>query len=282
MSSVLFDTPGPRARARHRVYSGVFVLLLAGLAALVGWKLYREEVLTPQVFNDAFQNDSVTFLLEGLVYGTLKAAGMAIVLSLLLGMVLAVGRLSAHWWFRWPAAAVVELFRAIPLVLLIVFLFFGVGLPALWALVVSLTLYNGSVLAEAFRAGVNAVAIGQGEAAYSLGMRKTQVMRLILLPQAIRFMLPVIISQCVIVLKDTSLGALIAYEELLRYARLVAGSVPDGTIVVYGTAALVYILLNYALSKLAEHVERRLARRGVAPDKPLRAPDLGEASGRRA
>ncbi len=279
MSSVLFDIPGPRARARHRVYAGIFLVLLLGLAAVVGRKLYSEGVLAPEVFNAAFQNDNVTFLLEGLIYGTLKAAALAIVLSLLLGIVLAVGRLSNHWFFRLPAAGFVELFRAIPLVLLIVFLFFGVGLSAFWALVISLMLYNGSVLAEVFRAGVNAVAAGQGEAAYSVGMRKSQVMRLILLPQAIRFMLPAIISQCVIVLKDTSLGALIVYEELLRYSRLVAGSVPDSTIVVYSAAALVYILLNYSLSKLAEYVERRLARRGVVGDKPVAAPNIGEVSG---
>ncbi len=279
MSSVLFDIPGPRARARHRVYAGIFLVLLLGLAAVVGRKLYSEGVLAPEVFNAAFQNDNVTFLLEGLIYGTLKAAALAIVLSLLLGIVLAVGRLSNHWFVRLPAAGFVELFRAIPLVLLIVFLFFGVGLSAFWALVLSLMLYNGSVLAEVFRAGVNAVATGQGEAAYSIGMRKTQVMRLILLPQAIRFMLPAIISQCVIVLKDTSLGALIVYEELLRYSRLVAGSVPDSTIVVYSAAALVYILINYSLSKLAEYLERRLARRGVASDKPVAAPNIGDVSG---
>ncbi len=262
MSSVLFDVPGPRARARHRIYAGVFLLILLGLAALAGWKLYQADVLTATVFNDAFQNRFVVFLIEGLVFGTLKAAGLAILLSLALGIVLAVGRLSNHWYFSWPCAAVVELFRAIPLVLLIVFFFFGLGFQDLWALVVALMLYNGSVLAEVFRAGVNAVAKGQSEAAYSVGMRKTQVMRLILLPQAVRFMLPAIISQCVIVLKDTSLGALIVYEELLRNSRQVALNVTDGTIVVYAAAALVYILINYSLSKFAEYLERRLARRG--------------------
>ncbi len=262
MSSVLFDVPGPRARARHRVYAGVFLLLLGGLVALIGWKLYREDVVTPEVFNEAFQNRYVTFLLEGLVFGTLKAAGLAILLALALGIVLAVGRMSDHWYFRWPSAAIVELFRAIPLVLLIVFFFFGLGFVDLWALVVALMHYNGAVLAEVFRAGVNAVGKGQGEAAYSIGMRKTQVMRMVLLPQAVRFMLPAIISQCVIVLKDTSLGALIVYEELLRNSRQLSLNVTDGTIVVYGAAALIYILINYTLSKLAEYLERRLARRG--------------------
>ncbi|MBA3234306.1 MAG: amino acid ABC transporter permease [Propionibacteriales bacterium] len=282
MSSLLFDTPGPKARARHRIYTVISLLVLAALATVVVLKLIHEEVLTATVFNDTFQNSSVTYLLEGLVE-TIKAAALAIVAALVLGALLAVARLSDHAFVRWPATAFIEFFRAVPLVLLMIFLSFTFFLDSpLTAVVVALMLYNGSVLAEVFRAGINAVQKGQSEAAYALGMRKFQVMGIVLMPQAVRFMLPAIISQCVIVLKDTSLGYVILYEEVIRRGRTVAQSVNEGTILVYFTIALVFIVINYSLSKLAEYVERRLARRGVATDKPLGAANIGEVSGRGA
>ena len=264
--SLLFDTPGPRARARHRMYAVALLLLLAVLGFVVARRLYDEEVLTLTVFNDTFQNDNVSYLLEGLV-ATLKAAGAAIVCSLVFGTVLAVGRLSDHRLLRWPATVVIEFFRAVPLVLQIILIYsaFQDTLGVFGSLVAGLTLYNGSVLAEVFRAGVVAVPRGQSEAAYSVGMRKTQVMASVLLPQAVKFMLPAIISQCVIVLKDTSLGYVIVYVELVRTSRQVALAVQDATILTYVTAALVFITINYSLSKLAEYLERRLARSGQQP-----------------
>jgi glutamate transport system permease protein len=131
----------------------------------------------------------------------------------------------------------------------------------LLALVSGLTLYNGAVLAEVFRAGILAVPKGQREAAYAIGMRKTQVMTIILTPQAVRFMLPAIISQCVVVLKDTSLGFIVVYPELLRQAKLIAEFV-DNSLMTYLLIAVIYILMNSVVSKVATVLERRLARRG--------------------
>ena len=156
---------------------------------------------------------------------TLRAFALAAVLSLLFGAVFAAGRLSDHRWVSGPATAVVEFFRAVPLLILIFILYFGVSrglgvnISAFTALVLGLMLYNGSVLAEMFRAGVVSLPRGQSEAAYALGMRKTQVMTNVLLPQALRAMLPTIVSQLVVVLKDTALGFLILYPELLYQAR---------------------------------------------------------------
>ncbi len=262
MSSLLFDVPGPKARARHRTYTVITLVVLAALVAVVVRKLSNEGVLTSQVFNDTFTNSNVSYLLEGLV-GTLKAAAFAIVGALALGIILATARLSDHVVMRIPARILIELFRAIPLVLLMIFLYFTFrSLGLLGSVVTALVLYNGAVLAEVFRAGINAVQQGQSDAAYGIGMRKGQVMRLILVPQAVRFMLPAIISQCVIVLKDTSLGYVVVYGELVRHGRQVALFVSDGTILVYSTVALVFIIINYSLSKLAQFIERRLAARG--------------------
>lgn len=281
MSSLLFDAPGPKGRARHRVYTVISLLVLAALVAVVVRRLAQEEVLTSTVINDTYQNSNVTYLLEGFA-NNLKAAGLAIAGSLVLGAVLAVGRLSVHAVFRWPATAFIQFFRAVPLVLLAIFLYFAFlreTLGTLGGIVVALMLYNGSVLAEVFRAGVEAVDKGQTEAAYAIGLRKTQVMQIILMPQAVRFMLPAIISQCVIVLKDTSLGYVIVYDEGIRHARTVAQFVNNGTILTYATMAVAFIVVNYGLSKLAQYAERRLSRRTGGAGQKVSQVNVGEMSG---
>ena len=218
--------------------------------------------MTPDVFNDAFQNRNVKFLAEGFVLN-IKAAVLAITLSIAFGALFAVGQLSDRIYLRWPATLVVQLGRALPVVMMMLVAYFAFKevLGTLGAVVAGLTVYNGSVLAEVFRAGIHAVPNGQSEAAYAVGLRKGQVTRLVLMPQAVRFMLPSIISQCVIVLKDTSLGYVIVYFEVVRRSKLVAQSVPDGSILVYSTVALAFIVINYGLSKLAQWVERRMSGR---------------------
>jgi glutamate transport system permease protein len=135
-----------------------------------------------------------------------------------------------------------------------------VKLSAFTAVVVSLMLYNGSVLAEIFRAGINSLPRGQSEAAYALGMRKTQVMTFVLLPQALRAMLPTIISQLVVLLKDTALGFLITFEELLRWGTRIGGDAVNfgrPMISVMIVVALIYIGLCLLLTWLANYLEKR-------------------------
>jgi glutamate transport system permease protein len=210
------------------------------------------------------------YILPGLLH-TLSAAAVAMALSLVFGLVFAVGRLSDHWWLRVPAGAVVEFFRAVPLLLLMFFIFFGVPfltqqpMSIFWAVVLGLTLYNGSVLAEAFRAGIRAVPGGQSEAGYAIGLRKGQVLREILIPQAARAMLPVIVSQLVVLVKDTALGYIIAYAELIQMGvNNVAGNygnVVQAAIV----AAAIYIVVNATLTFVAGRLENRTRRSGRAP-----------------
>lgn len=263
-SSVLYDVPGPRARARNVVLSVVGLLLLAGLAWLVYAKFdakgqWDAEKWKPFLLGSTW----TTFILEGLK-NTLAAAGIAMVLALAVGVVFAIGRLSEHRWVRWPAGLVVEFFRGIPLLILIFFAAYGAPfvlqreVPALWAVVFGLTLYNGSVLAEAFRAGVLALPKGQTEAAYAIGLRKDQLMRLVLIPQAARAMLPVIVSQLVVLLKDTALGYIIAYPELLAQVNVINANYSNlvqSAIVVAG----VYVVINLLLGQLAGALERRFA-----------------------
>lgn len=266
-TSVLFDAPGPVTLRRHRLYSLAFVVVAVAVAAWVLLRLEAAGQLEPEVFEKLSQENVWQAILDGLV-NTVKAAAFAIVLAVIVGFGLAVGRLSNHRVIRTPCRVVVEFFRAVPLLLLLIFIFALLGgrdletqTRGLIALVAGLTLYNGAVLAEVFRAGINAVPRGQSEAAYALGMRKTQVMTLILTPQAVRFMLPAIISQCVVVLKDTSLGFVVAYLELLRQGRLIAEFVANN-LMTYVLIAAIYIALNSAVSALATWLERRASRRG--------------------
>ncbi|HJQ48661.1 MAG TPA: amino acid ABC transporter permease [Amycolatopsis sp.] len=266
MSTILFDTPGPKARTRYRGLAVLGALIITAILAYIVWRFYDSGQFAPRKW-EWLQFKQVQEDLVSAVLATLRAFAAGAVLALIFGAVFAAGRLSDRAWIRGISVAVVELFRAIPL-LVLMFLFYY-GLPALGvkmtpylAVVLGLTLYNGSVLAEVFRAGILALPKGQSEAAYALGMRKTQVMVSVLIPQAVRSMLPTIVSQLVVLLKDTALGFLVTYPELLYYARSVSTqgvfgrpSVPS-TIVV----AAIYITLCLLLTALATYLEKRQRR----------------------
>lgn len=274
-TNVLFDVPGPKAAARHRIYTVVAALLGLALLGLVLWKLYLEGEFEAELWEDLSQPNIWRAISNGL-QATLSVAAVAIVLSVAFGGLLAVARLSDHAVVRWPAIIVVEFFRAVPLLLLILFLYIAYQeLSRYWALVLGLMLYNGAVLAEVFRAGINAVPKGQGEAAYSIGMRKNQVMRFVLLPQSLTIMLPAIISQCVIVLKDTALGLIIAYRDLVAEGQGIAEFV-NHSIVPLSIVAAIYIAMNYALSRFAVWLEKRFAKRGRSTVK--KPPDAAAAA----
>ncbi len=268
---VLFDIPGPKARARIRIGTGIGALLILGLLAVVLVRLGGNGQLDPQRW--AVIVDTRTGVPQTLgrsLVNTLQVAAVGMVVATILGLLLAVGRLSDHRSVRWVVGTYIEFFRAIPLLVVIFALYFvlpkyGVRPSQFEALAGGLVLYNSAVLAEIFRAGILSIDKGQSEAAYGIGMRKSQVMTLILLPQATRRMLPVLIAQLVVLLKDSSLGFIIGYFELLRGARsLVEFFTPrfgnDYTFQIYVAAALTYIIVNVLLSQLARYVEKRTRR----------------------
>jgi glutamate transport system permease protein len=293
--SVLFDAPGPRARLRNNVITLVAALILLGIVFAIVARLNEADQFQGKLWEPFLDGEVWTeFILPGLV-GTLKVTVIAAVLAMLFGIVFGLGRLSDHWWVRWPSAAIVEGFRAIPLLLLIFFIFSGPptianGLnrefpevTAFTAVVIGLTLYNGSVLAEIVRAGINAVPKGQSEAAYAVGLRKGGVMRLVLLPQATTAMLPAIVSQMVVLLKDSALGWIVAYEDLLNAGFRVVGANYGNLIPAAIVITLIYIALNMALGYLAQWLEGRSRRSRKSAAKTLSAdpnklPDSGLGS----
>ncbi|MFI9052292.1 amino acid ABC transporter permease [Streptomyces sp. NPDC053427] len=289
-AGVLYDVPGPKAKVRNRIYSVVGALAVVALVGFVVLRLNSNGDFAParwDIFNYAGVRNSIV---DG-VLATLKVFAIAAVLSLVLGVLLAVARLSDRRPVRWLATGFIELFRSIPLLITIFAIWvallnnraalgLGDGEPQFWALVVGLTIYNGSVQAEVLRAGILSVPKGQREAAYALGMSKTQVMTTVLVPQAVRAMLPTIVSQLVVTLKDTSLGYVITFEELLYKAQLLAGNITvDGEnpyVQVIIVVAAIYIAMCLALSALANWIERR-GRRAKTGISVAEAGDTGTA-----
>ncbi|WP_107770975.1 amino acid ABC transporter permease [Nocardioides sediminis] len=280
-TGVLFDAPGPATIARHRIYTIVSLVAVVAAIAFVVWKLYDAGQFEYDKWEPFFTPRYIeAILVDGLLI-TLQMAFVAIIGAVVFGLVFGIGKLSDHAVVRWPCWLVVEFFRAVPVILLIIFCFYAVfaGMEPLsrrtyWAVVMALTLYNGAVLAEVFRAGINAVPKGQSEAAYAIGMRKTQVMTLVLLPQAVKIMIPAIISQMVVALKDTALGYVVAGLGLTRVAKSIypqfQNHVP--TIIVIGA---MYVVVNLLLTWLAMWVQRKF----VGEKKVLEVGAVGEGTG---
>lgn len=271
MTSVLYDVPGPRAIARNRILGIVTVLVVAAVLAFIVWRLAVTGQFSASKW-EAFTYPNVWEQFGWATLRTLAAFGSAAVGALVLGFVLAIGRLSDHAWVRWPFTAVIEVFRAIPVLIFMLLLYFGLPVVGLrmspyLAVVIALIAYNGSVLAEVIRAGVESLPRGQREAGYTIGLRKAGVMRLVLLPQAIRAMLPVIIAQLVVTLKDTALGFIILYPELLYYARFLGTRANLDSPIIPATivAGTIYIALCLLLSFIATLVEKQMRRSQRTP-----------------
>lgn len=203
-----------------------------------------------------------TFLLGGLamtvqlLVGSLGVGGV-------LGLILAVARLSRYRVLRWFAGAYIEAMRGIPLLVLLLFLYFGLQswigdalrIEAFWAAVSAFGLCYGAYFAEVFRAGVQSVDVGQTEAARALGLTSAQTLHHIVLPQAIRNILPALVNESVALLKDTSLASVIAIPEITQRARLEVARTYE-TFRIWGAVALIYLTLTLGLSWVARRWER--------------------------
>jgi glutamate transport system permease protein len=272
--SVLFDAPGPATVARHRIYTVLATIGLIGVLAFVVWRLYENGQLEYALWEPFVTPAYVEALLVDGLLVTLSMAISAVLLAVVFGLIFGVGKLSDHAVVRWPCWAVVEFFRAVPVLLLMILVWFSYGLEresaSYVAVVVSLMFYNGAVLAEVFRAGILAVPRGQSEAAYAVGMRKTQVVNVILLPQAVKIMLPAIISQMVVALKDTSLGYAVAAPGLTyvggQIYKQFQNQVPTAMVL-----AAIYIVVNLLLTLAATWVQKKF----VGEKKPLEVSAVG-------
>ncbi|GLF99699.1 amino acid ABC transporter permease [Streptomyces yaizuensis] len=270
MTSVLYDAPGPRAKRRNILYTVLFLVVMAAAAWWVLGTMADKDQLASEKWSPFVTDSKVwtTFLLPGL-WETLKAAGLAMLIALPLGAVLGIGRLSEHAWIRVPVGVVVEFFRAIPVLLLMVFAYNAFAelttieseIRPMYAVVTGLVLYNASVIAEIVRAGILSLPNGQTDAAKAIGMRKSQMMAHVLLPQAVTAMLPALVSQLVVIVKDTALGgAMLGFAELLYQNRAITANYGANTIATLTVIALIFILLNFLLTSFASWLEGRIRR----------------------
>jgi glutamate transport system permease protein len=288
--TVLYDAQGPKARRRTLIGTAVAVVVLLGLGYLVVQRLIERNQFSMEKWgplidpsNESF--DAVWRLFGEGIVNTIRAAAIAMVLSIVLGTLITVARLSMGRYGRMPLVGLVELFRGAPVVVLV---YFGVrvlpdvgvdlrdlpGGQQLWGLVIGLTAYNMVIFAEVVRAGIESLPRGQREAALATGLTNGQTMRIVLLPQAFRVMLPAIISQLVVVLKDTSLVTFVAnYDELLSQGESIRRNL-DNPIQTFVVVALLYIAINYTLGRLAQYIEKR---QGRAASRVAATTDAGTA-----
>lgn len=268
--AVLFDAPGPKARLRHKLFTVVGVLIAIAIVYVVYIQfeaagqlkgfMWKPFVTDPEVWT--------SYLIPGL-RGTFTAAVISIVLAVVFGLLFGMGRLSPLAPVRWFCSVIVEFFRSVPVLLMMVFAYFGYFATSnivpnqhapLAAVVTALTLYNGAVIAELVRSGVHGLPSGQAEAGLAIGLSPGQVLRSIQLPQALTAMLPALVGQLVVVLKDSALGYGITYLELLNWSKTL-GSAYANTVPAYIVAAILFVIINYALTRFAVYLEGRLKKR---------------------
>ncbi len=272
-SSILFDQPGPKGQRMIRIANWIAGIIFAIVVVLVLMRLHNppdgENQLDWELWRPALEAEAWTdFYLPGL-WMTVKASVVAVIGSVIFGLVFGVGRLLPSPLIRVVSAIIVEFCRAVPVLLMMIFFwrgfaFIGVSDSSFWAVVIALILYNGSVVAELVRSGVGNLPSGQREASLALGLTQTQSLIQIEVPQAVFAMLPSAVTQLVVVLKDTALGSIIMYTELLQESRRL-GSMYFNILQTLIVAAVIYFVICWLLSRFAEWLPERLRRRTVGP-----------------
>ena len=254
---MLYEEPGPKTKRRIRIVTGISLAALAALAAAVIHRFYITGQLDPRYWSFFARGTTWTFLGKGLL-GTMEAALMAGVLAFAAGFFLMLGRISSIRVLRGLCIALIEFTRGVPTLLFIYFFFlvipqFGIQMDAFWKISIPVAISACGVVAEVLRSGVNAVPKGQTEAALSLGMRGRSVFLKVVFPQAIRFVIPALIAELVIVVKDTTFAYVVNFPDLMQNAKVLISNY-DALLSVYLVVAVIYIVINYLLNRLSDRI----------------------------
>jgi glutamate transport system permease protein len=258
LEDILFRDPGPKAQAVTRAVSAI---VAAVLVAGIVFRFHAAGQFNPRLWEFFTWTTTWAFLASGLL-GTLASAASAAVIALVLGLVLLAGRLSRLRLVRLPSVAVIEFLRGVPTLLLIYVCFLvlpsiGVKLGTYWMLTLPVGLSTAAVVAEVYRAGVLAVPRGQTDAARSLGLTEARVFFHVVFPQALRYIVPALVAQLVIVVKDTTFGYVVTYGELMQNAKVLIANY-HALVPVYLVVAVLYCLVNYSLSRVSQRLGRPL------------------------
>lgn len=269
-ASVLFDAPGPKARRRSIIISIVGSIAIAGgLFALI-WTLAAERTtaagaVVPGLFHptrwDIFLNPLVWARLGDGVVATLQMAAVGAFFAIIIGVLFSFGRAATSKWIRIPVTVLLEFFRGMPVLLMMLFVLLVFSTGTYWAGVSALAVYNGAIIGEALRAGIQSLPRGQREAGLAIGLTPIATRFRIEFPQAFRQMLPIIVAQLVVLLKDTSLAFIVGYEELLRIGvnqiSNAPGVGPRYFFSLFFVVLLIYLAMNLTLSWIARYIARR-------------------------
>jgi glutamate transport system permease protein len=261
MTVSLYDPPSPSAKRIMLCGSVCLFLAAAGFIGFVYSKLLEQGVIDPELWSILGNSTFHSLLFSGLL-NTFKATALAMVMSLAFGWVLLVLRISPRGVLSVPARWIIQVLRGIP-VLVLVFLVYlgspsvGIYLPSLWALVLGLALYNGPATAEIFRAGISDLPAGQWEAAFSIGMRRSQAFRKIVLPQALNNVLPNLVSLLVMLIKEAALGFVVGYGEFVRNGKIAIEALgPSYAFPIYCWVAFVYVVICLVISYIADRLRK--------------------------
>ncbi|MDO4404063.1 MAG: amino acid ABC transporter permease [Atopobiaceae bacterium] len=267
MRDALYEAPGPKTRKRVLVGTAISLVLLALGIAFVIRQFYINDQLNPKYWSFFGRWTTWRFLLKGL-WGTIKVAATAGVMAMALGLLLMLGRISPNKLLSSACHVITEIFRSLPSLLLIYFFFlvipkYGIRMPSFWMITIPVSLAASGVLAEVFRAGVNAVPKGQVEAAMSLGMTHGKITRKIVLPQALKIVIPSLVSQLVVVVKDTTVAYVVSYPDLMQNARVLISNY-DALVSMYFVVAIIYIAINYATNQFSVYLAHRMGTQVVS------------------
>lgn len=256
----LYEEPGPKTKRKIVIGIAISLVLLLLLVALIIYRFYITGQLSPRYWLFFSRWTTWRYLAQGFI-GTLEVSITAGILAVFLGFFLMLGRMSQKKLVSKISQVIINFFRGVPSLLLIYFFFlvlpqYGIKMQSFWMISLPVGFAASGVLAEVFRAGMNAVPKGQTEAAYSLGMRRMQTTLKIVFPQALRFVIPSLISQLVVVVKDTTLAYVVSYPDMLQNARVLITNY-DALVSTYFVVAILYILVNFGLNQLAIYMARR-------------------------
>ena len=257
---ILYEAPGPKTRKRIAIATVASLVALAVLLVVIIRQFYITGQLDAKYWSIFTRYTTWRFLGRGLA-GTIEVALMSSVVTFAGGLVLMLGRISRSRVLRGISTVLIEITRGIPTLLFIYFFFllapqFGLKLPAFWKITLPVSISAAGVVAEVLRSGVNAVPKGQTEAAVSLGMRSGSVFFKIVFPQGFRYVIPALIAEIVIVLKDTTFAYVVNYADLMQNAKVLISNY-DALLSVYLVAAVIYILINFLLNKLSVAIAKR-------------------------
>ena len=260
MRDALYEAPGPRTKRLTIIGTTISLALVAVGLVLIVRQFYITGQFDAKYWSFFAEWSTWRYLLEGLA-GTIEVAVVAAVISLVLGVLLMFARTSGIVPLVFVSRIIIDFFRGVPSLLLIYFFFlivpqYGLQLPSFWMITLPVALAASGVLAEVFRAGVNAVPKGQTEAALSIGLTPAKTMLRIVLPQALRIVVPSLISQLVVVVKDTTVAYVVSYPDFMQNARVLLNT-HDAVVSVYFVAAIIYILINFSINQLSIAMAKR-------------------------